>query len=194
MKGDEEIRKRLATLPRLVTLKQAAAELGVPVWSVRRAMWDGDLPQVRIGRTIRIDRHDLEAWLTRQKIRGPAFEYGVVFSSKERMMSSSLDIRQELDALDKASGLEEKLQATISKHSARLAAAVQLENTKTMAAASKMLSESIETFTAASNRATKELARWTEATATWTRRLTLATNALFVVAVAQVLVMWFGKR
>lgn len=72
MRDDLEIRARLAALPRLLTLEQAADELGVKVWALRRAIWDGELVQVRIGRAIRVDRNDLETWLERQKVRGPA--------------------------------------------------------------------------------------------------------------------------
>ncbi len=71
MRGESEVRARLATLPRLLTLKQAAEELGLPVWTLRTAIWNCELPQVRIGKSIRIDRNDLEAWLARLKVRGP---------------------------------------------------------------------------------------------------------------------------
>ncbi len=72
MRDEGEIRARLAALPRLLTLEQAAGELGVKVWALRRAIWDGELPQVRIGKSVRIERSDLEAWLARQRVRGPA--------------------------------------------------------------------------------------------------------------------------
>ena len=71
MRDAAQVRPRLAALPRLLTLQQAAEELGLKVWTLRRAIWDGDLAQMRIGRVIRIDRKDLEAWLERQKVRGP---------------------------------------------------------------------------------------------------------------------------
>ncbi len=71
MRDETEVRARLAALPRLLTLKQAAEELGVNVSALRRGIWDGELPQVRIGRSIRVDRNDLEAWLARHKVRGP---------------------------------------------------------------------------------------------------------------------------
>lgn len=62
---------RLAALPRLLALRQAVEELGAPVWTVRRAIWDGGLPQIQIARSIRIDWNDFEGWLARQKVRGP---------------------------------------------------------------------------------------------------------------------------
>ena len=65
------VRERFTALPRLLSLKVAAEELGLPVWTLRRAIWDGELAAVRVGRMIRIDRNDLEVWLTRQKTRGP---------------------------------------------------------------------------------------------------------------------------
>jgi excisionase family DNA binding protein len=71
MLDETEIRARLAALPRLLTLKQAAEELGLSMSTLRTAIWNGELPQVRIGRAVRIDRNDLETWLERQKVRGP---------------------------------------------------------------------------------------------------------------------------
>ena len=62
----------------------------------------------------------------------------------------ALDIDTELAALEKASGLDEKHQGAISKHSARLAAAVQLESASMVAGTSEALRESIDKFTAAS--------------------------------------------
>lgn len=71
-RNESEVCARFAALPRLLTLQQAAEELGVKVWTLRRAIWEGELPQVRIGRSIRIDRNDLEGWLARHKLRGPS--------------------------------------------------------------------------------------------------------------------------
>ncbi|HMK23896.1 MAG TPA: helix-turn-helix domain-containing protein [Terriglobales bacterium] len=72
MRDEIEIRAGLAQLPRLLTLKQGGAELGLPVWTLRTAIWKGELAHVRIGRQIRIDKNDLEDWLTRQKRRSPS--------------------------------------------------------------------------------------------------------------------------
>ena len=48
----------------------------------------------------------------------------------------ALTIDDELAALEKATGLDEKHQGAISKHSARLAAAVQLESAHVLASSS----------------------------------------------------------
>jgi excisionase family DNA binding protein len=47
---------------RLLTVAQAAAELGMTEWAVRTAIWEGALPAVRIGRAVRVRREDLELW------------------------------------------------------------------------------------------------------------------------------------
>jgi excisionase family DNA binding protein len=72
MSPEVESLQRTGNAHRLLTLKEAAAELGLPVWTLRRAVWNGELSQVRINRMIRIDRQDLETWLARQKVRGPS--------------------------------------------------------------------------------------------------------------------------
>ena len=50
---------------RLLTVAQAAAELGMKEWAVRTAIWDGALPAVRIGRAVRVKLEDLKAWSER---------------------------------------------------------------------------------------------------------------------------------
>lgn len=50
----------------------------------------------------------------------------------------------------------------LAKDGTILQVVVQLENAKTMSAASKALSESIDRFTEASERGTNELAKWTK--------------------------------
>lgn len=54
---------------RLMKVVEAAAYLGVSVWHVRRLVWGGDLPAVRVGRLVRIDRADLDKFIDEQKFR-----------------------------------------------------------------------------------------------------------------------------
>ena len=54
---------------RLTDVKGAATYLSVSPWTVREMVWRGDLPAVRVGRLVRLDLRDLDAWIDRQKHR-----------------------------------------------------------------------------------------------------------------------------
>jgi excisionase family DNA binding protein len=54
---------------RLLSLKEAAEVLGIGLYSVRRLIWTGKLPAVRILRRIQIDTKDLERLIERSKDR-----------------------------------------------------------------------------------------------------------------------------
>ena len=54
---------------RLLKLDEAATWLGVSTTTVRRLMWSGKLPSVRILRRIRIDIRDLDQFIERSKER-----------------------------------------------------------------------------------------------------------------------------
>ena len=56
-------------VPRLLTLKQAAAVLGLSVASTRRLIWAKKIPSVRILRRIQIDIRDLDRFIERSKER-----------------------------------------------------------------------------------------------------------------------------
>jgi len=53
---------------RLLKVVEAAAYLGVSAWHVRRLVWGGDLPAVRMG-AVRLDRTDLDKFIDEQKFR-----------------------------------------------------------------------------------------------------------------------------
>ncbi len=57
------------SLKRLYSLSEAAIYLGRSTWSVRRLIWDGELPQVRVGRRVHIDLQDMDALIDRNKVR-----------------------------------------------------------------------------------------------------------------------------
>lgn len=61
--------ERAAKLPRLLTINNAAAELNLSVWTLRRAVWERELAHIRIGRSILLDENDVKAWLASQKVR-----------------------------------------------------------------------------------------------------------------------------
>ena len=55
-------------IKRLYSVEEAAAYLGRSEWSVRRLIWSGVLPQVRIGsRRVQLDIGDLERIVEQNK-------------------------------------------------------------------------------------------------------------------------------
>ena len=58
-----------ASEPRLLSQQTAACYLGISYWTVRDLVFRRELPCVKIGRRILVDRMDLEAYLDRSKIR-----------------------------------------------------------------------------------------------------------------------------
>lgn len=57
------------TLKRLYTLHEAAVYLGRSTWSVRRLIWDGVLPSVRVGGRVHVDLLDMDEFIERNKMR-----------------------------------------------------------------------------------------------------------------------------
>ncbi len=54
---------------RLLTVLEAGRLLGLSEFGVRRLLWSGSLPVVRVGRLVRIDIADLEAFVAENKSR-----------------------------------------------------------------------------------------------------------------------------
>lgn len=61
-------RPALGANRRLITLAEAAELLGLSVASIRRLVWAGRLPVVRLTRRIQIDMRDLERLVDRSKV------------------------------------------------------------------------------------------------------------------------------
>lgn len=55
-------------LKRLYSLPEAAVYLGRSTWSVRRLLWNGELPQVRAGRRVHVDVRDMDAFIDKNKV------------------------------------------------------------------------------------------------------------------------------
>jgi len=53
---------------RLFDLKEAAAYLGRPVFSVRTLIWNGALPVIRDGRKQYLDVYDMDAYIEKNKV------------------------------------------------------------------------------------------------------------------------------
>ena len=54
---------------RLYTLLEAGTYLGRSTWSIRRLIWNGDLPQVRAGGRVHVDVRDMDEFIERNKER-----------------------------------------------------------------------------------------------------------------------------
>ena len=55
------------SISRLLTLKLAAAYMSLSYDSLYRMYVDGEVPHVRFGRKVLIDRQDLDAWIDEHK-------------------------------------------------------------------------------------------------------------------------------
>jgi excisionase family DNA binding protein len=60
------IRERLAG--RLLTAKEAAEYIGRSEQAMRHLIHQRDIPVVRMGRCVRIDRRDLDTWIENNKV------------------------------------------------------------------------------------------------------------------------------
>jgi excisionase family DNA binding protein len=50
-----------------VDVNRAGEYLGVAAWTIREMCWRGDLPFCRVGRLVRLDLRDLDAWIESAK-------------------------------------------------------------------------------------------------------------------------------
>jgi excisionase family DNA binding protein len=53
--------------PALLNVKEAAIYLGRTEQSIQHLIFERDLPVVRVGRRVHLDRKDLEAWIEKNK-------------------------------------------------------------------------------------------------------------------------------
>lgn len=63
VEGHKLLKQSTSTSPRLLTIEMAADALACSTKSVRRLVWDGKLPSVRLGTRLRIDLRDLERFI-----------------------------------------------------------------------------------------------------------------------------------
>ncbi len=72
-------------LRRLLSVSEAATYLGLTPHGVRRLVWGGELPSVRVGRFVRIDRADLDAFVVaRRSVAGPPGGPGSLILKQQR--------------------------------------------------------------------------------------------------------------
>ena len=58
---------------RLLDLNSAARYVGVSYWTLRAILHNGEIPFIRIGRRLLVDRCDLDDWIDRNKRREEAY-------------------------------------------------------------------------------------------------------------------------
>ncbi len=56
------------SMKRLYTLAEAAAYLGRSTWSIRRLIWNGEVPAVRAGGRVHLDVWDMDAFVEKNKV------------------------------------------------------------------------------------------------------------------------------
>jgi len=54
-------------VPRLLTVKQAAAYISSPVWTVRTIIWRREIKVIRKGKAYLIPIEELDSWIDRTK-------------------------------------------------------------------------------------------------------------------------------
>lgn len=52
---------------RLLTIREAASYLSSTVWFVRSLIWNKEIPHLRLGKRLVIDRADLDSFVAAQK-------------------------------------------------------------------------------------------------------------------------------
>ena len=60
---------RTTTRPQLIGAKSAAGEYGLKYTSLRGIIHRAELPHIRVGRAMYLDRRDIEAWIESRKER-----------------------------------------------------------------------------------------------------------------------------
>lgn len=53
----------------MLSVKEAAEELGVSIWTVYRLISKGDLPAVKVGRLLRIPESGIDGYLDLRRVR-----------------------------------------------------------------------------------------------------------------------------
>jgi len=53
--------------PRLLDYKAAGAYLSLSYWSLRELVFNGEIPHLKFGKKVLIDRQDLDAWVELHK-------------------------------------------------------------------------------------------------------------------------------
>ena len=67
---------------RLMSVKEAARYLAVPPSTLYRRIWERRVPFVRLGRSVRFDRRDLDALIESNKVQASDDQFDIDFSKE----------------------------------------------------------------------------------------------------------------
>jgi excisionase family DNA binding protein len=56
--------------PRLLNIEDAAAYLSTTVWAMRKLVWAKDVPHIKLGTRLLIDKQDLDSFINHAKLGG----------------------------------------------------------------------------------------------------------------------------
>lgn len=64
--------KKVATAiqPRLLNIEEAAQYLATTTWAVRKLLWSKEVPHIKLGTRLLIDKQDLDSFINRAKLGG----------------------------------------------------------------------------------------------------------------------------
>jgi len=68
--GTPDVKSNVPIQPRLLDYKTACAYICLSYWSLRELVLNGEIPHLKFGKKVLIDRRDLDDWIERQKELG----------------------------------------------------------------------------------------------------------------------------
>ncbi len=68
--GTSDVRTNVPMEPRLLDYKTAGAYMCLSYWSLRELVLNGEIPHLKFGKKVLIDRRDLDDWIESRKEQG----------------------------------------------------------------------------------------------------------------------------
>ncbi len=65
--GTSDDKSNVPIQPRLLDYKSAGAYLSLSYWSLRELVLNGEIPHLKFGKKVLIDKEDLDAWIEQRK-------------------------------------------------------------------------------------------------------------------------------
>jgi excisionase family DNA binding protein len=68
--GTSDDKSNVPIQPRLLDYKTAGVYMSLSYWSLRELVLNGEIPHMKFGKKVLIDRRDLDDWIDRRKEQG----------------------------------------------------------------------------------------------------------------------------